>query len=123
MRIHTQFKTFFAAVLIALAALTTVTAPARVMGGGQAKSPAVVAFPQDAHESALALLPPATATNRRIAVSQVHEQNARVLTADNPLSFLSAVAYVSGGQGTSSVAVADVNGDGNPVLVVLCTCS
>jgi hypothetical protein len=40
MRIHTQFKTFFVAVLIALAALTTVTAPARVMGGGQAKSPA-----------------------------------------------------------------------------------
>src|ERR1700719_745146 len=117
MRTHTQLKIFLVAVLIALAMLTTMTAPAQVKNAGQPKSPAVVPSPQGAHESALMphLPLPATGTNQRIAVSQVHPENS--------LSFLSAVAYDSGGQATSSVAVADVNGDGKPDLVVLSTCS
>jgi hypothetical protein len=43
MRPRTQLKKFFAGVLIALATLTVVIAPARVMGAGQSKGTAVVA--------------------------------------------------------------------------------
>jgi hypothetical protein len=117
----TQLKMFYAGMLITLA---IVTAPAQVMGAGHS-SPVVGASPQDARESALVphLPQPESATNQRIAVSPVHKHNARVLTPDNSLSFLSAVAYDSGAQGTSSVAVADVNGDGKPDLIALSTCA
>jgi hypothetical protein len=124
MRTHAQLKLFFAAVLIALTTLAIVTAPEQVVGAEQSTSRAVVAFPQDAHESAL--VPhrplPETATNQRIAVGRAQKHNARVLTPDNFLSFLSAVAWDSGAQSTSSVAVADVNGDGKPDLVALSAC-
>ena len=85
-----QLKTFLAGVLIALATFTTMTAPQQVMGAGQSKSAAVVAFPQDAH----------------------------VLTPDTSLSFLPVVTYDSGGAIPSSVVAADVNGDGKPDVMV-----
>ena len=90
MRTHIQLKTFLAGVLIALATLTTMTAPQQVMGAGQSKSAAVVAFPQDAD----------------------------VLTPDTSLSFRPAETYDSGGAEGLSAVVADVNHDGHPDVVV-----
>jgi hypothetical protein len=45
-------------------------------------------------------------------------QDARAKTLGTLLSFLPAVTYPSGGTNTSSVAVADVNGDGKPDLII-----
>jgi hypothetical protein len=125
MRTHTQLKIFFDAVLIALTTLAIVTAPAQVGGAELSKSPAVVAFPPDAHESALVphLAGPRIGNAERVAGSRKHMPSAHMLTPQDSLSFLAAAAFDSGGAGTSSVAVADLNGDGKLDLVVLSTCS
>src|ERR1700722_19001476 len=124
---HTQLKIFFAGVLIALATLTIVTAPAQVMGAGQHKSSAVVALPQDTRGSTLAPLPapPEADSAEGVAVSRSKKRtiNSRATTPGSSLSFLPAVAYDSGGDIVYSVAVADVNGDGKPDLVVANLCA
>jgi hypothetical protein len=123
---HTQLKIFFAGVMIALATLSIVTAPAQVMSAGQYKSSAVVALPQDTRGSTLAPLPapPEAGNAERVAVSRSPKitVNSRATTPGSSLSFLPAVAYDSGGSGEAgdfrTVAVADVNGDGKPDMVV-----
>jgi hypothetical protein len=126
MRTHTQLKIFFAAVLIALATLTIVTAPAQVTGAGQSSKGSAVAGPQEANDSALAwgAALRAAGSAERVAVSRSPKRtvNSRATTPGSSLSFLPAVAYDSGGSGEAgdfrTVAVADVNGDGKPDVVV-----
>jgi hypothetical protein len=74
---------------------------------------------------AIALLIMATATamlaqTMRANKRSVKRHIARALpgTSADPLLFLPAVAYDSGGEAAESVAVADVNGDGKPDLIV-----
>src|SRR5437660_650043 len=98
MRTLTQLKVFFAAVLIALATLTTMSGPAQVMGAEQ--SDRVAARP-----------------------SQKGSVSSRAAASGGSLSFLPAVAYDSGGDSVRSVGVADVNGDGKPDLVVANICA
>lgn len=113
MRNHTHLR-MFASVLIALIAM------ALVMEAGQATRSAVVAVPPDASQSAERHpAPPGAGT---VSYSQKRTINSLGTTPDSSLSFLPAVTYGSGGfdQGgfVMSVAVADVNGDGKPDLVV-----
>src|SRR5579864_2896079 len=98
MRTHTQLKIFFAGLLIAVAMLATVNAPAQGTGAGQSKRPAVVALPLDAHAHVV-LAPP--------------------MPQGSSVSFLPAVSYGSGGFAASSVAVADFNGDGDADIVTV----
>jgi hypothetical protein len=121
MRTHTQLKIFFAKVLIGLATLTIVNAPAQVIGAGPSTSAAVVAPPQDARESAKALrvVKPKGSNAQRDPVSRRRGTTA----ANSSLSFLPAVPYDSGGNQAESVAVADLNGDGKPDVVVANICA
>ena len=125
MRTYIQLKIFFAGVLIALATVTSVTVP-QVLGAGQPKSPAVVTLPQDAHESAQGLRPGLLRAGSAggVAVSRSHKRtvNSRATTLGSSLSFLPAVSYYSGGYEGFSIAVADVNGDGKPDLLVANYC-
>src|SRR6266576_276526 len=119
MRTHTQFKIFFAGVLIALAALTLTIAPAQVSGGGQSKSSDVVALP-DVSQSALVLRvaqPKGKSAERVSGTRQQKRSIASRATTPIAISFLPAVTYASGGYDLS-VVVADVNGDGKPDVLV-----
>ncbi len=113
MRTHTQLKVCFAAVLIALATLTIVTAPAQVMGAGQSKSPVVVALPQGTRESAS----PQGNTAGRVAANRAQKELHDLRPNPGDLSFLPPVTYYSGGKYGFFVTVSDVNGDGRPDLV------
>src|SRR5450631_2173435 len=105
MQAHAQFKIFLAAVLIALATLTIVTAPAQVKGGGQSKSPAVVVLPQDAIEAEQPLDPAVVRTG---SAEGLHtRRHDAVMTPNDSFSFLPPVAYDSGGYTASFVAVGD----------------
>ena len=90
MRTHIQLKTFFAGVL-ALAALTIVTAPAQMTGAGQSSKGSAVAVPQEANESALARDPAlrAVGSAERVAVSRSPKRavNSRATTPGSSLSF------------------------------------
>jgi len=126
MRTHTQLKVLFAAMLIALATLTIVAAPAQVTGGRQSKSLAVVARLQDAPARNQALHPTSQGVDSdgHLAVSHLDTKrhNDRVMSLDNSLSFLPVVMYDSGGYYATSVAVGDVNGDGRPDLITTNIC-
>jgi Bacterial Ig-like domain (group 3)/FG-GAP-like repeat len=119
MRIHTQLKKVFVTVLIALSALTTLV---QVTGAEQPSGKASLfasllnpkAFSQTLRPSVT------TAGNGgRIPMtgSQIKRQTAGSTNPSN-LSFLPVVTYFTGGDAAMSVAVADLNGDDKPDLVV-----
>jgi len=125
MRTHQQLKIVLTGVLIALAALAIVTAPAQVTSSAQSKGPAVVTLPQDVSQSALALrvVQPKGNNAERVAVNR--QQKRRIdsrATTPSAISFLPAVTYYSGAWDAYSVAVADVNGDGKPDVLVANYC-
>jgi hypothetical protein len=114
MRNHTQLKIFFAAVLIALVTSTIVTVPAQVTGTEKsARTSALVSATRDAGT-------PPQPLQRRLPAARETVINRQVATS-NPgsLSFLPAVNYDSGGRFTYyTIVVGDVNGDGNPDVIV-----
>jgi FG-GAP-like repeat len=121
MRISTQFKILTAGVLIALAALTTVTTPTQVMGARQSKGPIVVVLPEDAGETeqAMRVVLPRLGTSERRAGSQFpFNRQAALMSPPRAVSFLPVVTYLSGGLAPVSVAVVDVNADGKSDVVV-----
>jgi hypothetical protein len=113
MRTHTRLKIFFAGVLIAL---TTLTALAQVRGEGQFAQPSLVGIQADTNEPAQALFRARLGVDsaERIAVRtpRTNRHGARAMTPGNSASFLPVVTYDAGGQYTTSVTLADVNGDG-----------
>jgi len=119
---HTQLKVFFAGMLISLATLTTPTAPAQVTGTGQSKRLSVVGMPPDASEASQSRrLPlPGASNAERFAVnrSQIRQHGLRAAEPGSSVSFLPPVIYSSGGLVATSVAVADLDGDRKPDLVV-----
>ena len=122
MRTHAQLKMFSAGVLIALAALTDVTARAQVvMSKGQSRSPALVTLPPDVRESRQEVQPMSSRPDGTEAVAVMPSQGKRHAASvipGNAVSFLPAVTYLSGGLAPVSVAIADVNGDGRLDVVV-----
>src|SRR5437660_443285 len=116
MRTHTQFKIFFAAVLIALTTLTTITAPTRVMGAGQSKTTLDAShFVQPLHPGL-----PGVGRSEGAAGSRLEtmRRNTSAMTTASSVTFLPVVTYYTGGLSSSSVVVADVNGDGRPDAIV-----
>lgn len=116
-----QLKKFFAAMLIALPALTVVTAPTSMKG---MPGSVIGAMLQDARDSAQGLRAASVGDSAgRVAMSPRQRQHRPPETREgNSLSFLPAVSYNPGGSGEAgdfrTVAVADVNSDGKPDLVV-----
>jgi len=126
MRAHTKFKIFVVTVLIKVTAIPPVHAAAQMISAAQSKGPAVIAS-QYARESALPQGRKQTAADRTEGVTSSQPQkrtiNPNLATIDTSLSFLPAVAYDSGGDIAYSVAVADVNRDGKPDLIVANLCA
>jgi Bacterial Ig-like domain (group 3)/FG-GAP-like repeat len=111
---HTQKRMFFARMVIALAALTLL---AQVTGAGKSSGPSgLESGPRDAGVT--------LQTYQHSLPSAGKMQVKRALASSNPrsLSFLPAVSYYSGGYEAFSIAVADVNGDGKPDLLVANYC-
>ena len=119
---YPQLKKIIVPALIALATLTTITA-AQVMSRVQFESSADVASLHDTRESVLELIGEERGTgsseNTALNRHQTKRKNQRAVTAGNSLSFMPVVTYESGGQYATSLAVSDLNGDGNPDVVVV----
>jgi len=80
-------------------------------------------LPQDTRESAQGLHSAGSAEGVAVSRSQKRTINSRSTSPGSSVSFLPAMAYASGGTAAYSVAVADVNGDGRPDLVVTNYCA
>jgi hypothetical protein len=108
-------------VLIALAAL------AQTRGAGQGSGKPDVGLVSPSVSATLVAqerpVLPGGGTAPHAPSARLHRRGlgARAIVPENPL-YLQAVTYFSGGQGPMSVAVADVNGDGKPDLVVANAC-
>jgi uncharacterized membrane protein len=98
MRTPTQLKVFFTAALIALGTLTALA---------QRTTPAQVAGPRQPKRTAVASAVPEIGQGR----------GANSMDSNLPL-FLPAATYGSGGSTPWSIAIADINGDNKPDLVV-----
>jgi hypothetical protein len=120
MRTHTQLKKFFVRLLISLA---TVTALAQVTGAAQSKNQSVVAAQPDAMTSARMLrASPSRVGNVENVLVGFPSKQFGPRAMDPGRLFLSVVKYDSGGAAPLSVAIADVNGDGKPDIVVANLC-
>src|SRR5215472_11252458 len=121
MRTNTQLKIVLIGVLIALATLAIVGFPAQVLRALQSKSPAPLRLPQNAHQSGPVLLAggPGTDSAGIVSASRLEKRtvDSRATTLGSPLSFLPPLTFDSGATSVS-VAVADLNADGKPDLVV-----
>src|SRR5208337_4115916 len=113
---HSLLRTFsLIAVLLCVSAVVASTGTARAtQTSGNLPTVSATVNAATASPSEFGTLP--------IAASGEHAPMARSRTQHRsagaaPL-FLPAVTYDSGGTGTNAIAVADVNGDGNPDLIV-----
>jgi len=119
MRTHTQLKKFLVRLLISLTALIVL---AQITGAGQSANQSVARVTSNARAWVQAKhLPEAGANNaERFAVngSPIRQHGARAAEPGGSVSFLPPVIYSSGGLVGTSVAVADLDGDRKPDLVV-----
>jgi len=127
MRTHAQLlKIVFAAMLIVLAALTTVSADAQGKQKAASSSPGTLSFlPVVTYDPggqsfsvAIADLNGDGKQDLVVANAGLAEGVIGVLLGRGDGSFEPVVIYNSGGDIAYSVAVADVNGDGKPDLLV-----
>ena len=119
LRIKTHTLSAFVLFLTGLTVLIAFAAPARQAGTAQpsAKSSAASVLMQA--RPTQGLLPALPRVVRAVSRLQEKRHAATMMTPDNSLSFLPAVTYDSGGAFPASVAVADLNVDGKPDLVVV----
>jgi Bacterial Ig-like domain (group 3)/FG-GAP-like repeat len=123
MRTRKPSTEYFIALLIVL---TTVTVLAQRTNPRQAAKTQVVVSRSATSESALDVRRPlpGVANREPIPVSRMRRMAPDAsFTTGNPLSFLPAVVYNSGGDSSQSIAIADVNGDAKPDIVVANLCA
>src|SRR5215831_8994777 len=124
MQTHKQLRELFAGVMVGLATLAIVITTVHPIGAEQSKKP-VATLPEDAGQAVPAprVVQPKGNIAEHAAVNGL--QKTRIepqATTAGAISFLPAVAYYSGAWDAYSVAVADVNGDGKPDVLVANYC-
>src|ERR1700733_8104193 len=122
MRTLTKLEKIFAGVLISLISLTTasvLTAKAQI---GEQPKRSIVPLPSNAREPAGTLHLPSISYNAvPVAENRLHNRtsNFHPTIPGSSISFLPVVTYDPGGFEAAWIAVADVNRDGKPDLVVI----
>jgi hypothetical protein len=139
MRTHTQFKIFFAAVLIALAALTTVTAHAQGKRKAASSNPGsvsflpVVTYDPGGPQAAMVVVADVNGDGKPDLIVLncgncygpsfiTNPGSVGIMLGNGDGTFQKAVTYGTGTASPRFVVVADVNGDGKPDLVVANRC-
>jgi hypothetical protein len=139
MRTHTQFKIFFAAVLIALAALTTVTAHAQGKRKAASSNPSsvsflpVVTYDPGGPQAAMVVVADVNGDGKPDLIVLncgncygpsfiTNPGSVGIMLGNGDGTFQKAVTYGTGTASPRFVVVADVNGDGKPDLVVANRC-
>jgi len=127
MRTHTQLKVFVAGVLIALASLTIVTAPARRMDAAQPFTKRITLLAQQDLSTLAQAIQDRLLTGARNAERstvnryQGKKSDAQPMNSNQP-RFLPAVSYSSGAYWAWTAEFGDLNGDGKLDLVVANDC-